>query len=313
MVCCMVILVCALGVTLLTRNNGGSKESLAGNVGQTSEIENDTELETMTTQTESTDTESEDADKSDYHYLVASADETYPEIATSEDQYKTIEPENRDVETDPSEIVALKEEIRENGYYVLHCFKDRLAGREYIYHLQTLEENRAEPHSIRLYYYLDNEYSWIEMSDVDFRDGMICISNEKVQSLKDGYYRVDIGARSIDGYAIVVTTYMYVAESDEYEETVNWLQCANFTYYPGKTKELHLAAREDSNDKIGYLATMEGTPLDDSLYSISEDGRIAEISAEFFEENMGEEYLYFNAVAGSGSTYQIEVRYTDEL
>ena len=130
MVCCMVILVCALGVTLLTRNNGGSKESLAGNVGQTSEIENDTELETMTTQTESTDTESEDADKSDYHYLVASADETYPEIATSEDQYKTIEPENRDVETDPSEIVALKEEIRENGYYVLHCFKDRLAGRE---------------------------------------------------------------------------------------------------------------------------------------------------------------------------------------
>ena len=337
MVCCAAILVCTLGVVLITRNNGDSKESLAENVGQTSETEKGTELETTTTQTESTsevaaaqdeenaskepetqetetaNTEPKEDGEPDYHFLITSSNSAYPEIATSEDQYKMIPPENRDVATDSTEIVELKEKIRENGCYVLHCFKDRLNGREYIYHLQTLEENRSNLQSIRLYSYMDDEYSWLDMNDVDYRDGMICISNEKIQSLKDGYYCVDIKSRTIDGYKIWVTTFLYVAESDEYEETVNWLQCANFTYYPGKTQELHLAVREDSNDKIGYLTTLEGTKIDDSLYSISEDGRIAEISAEFFEQNMGEEYLYFYAVAESGNTYCIEVGYSDNL
>jgi len=197
-----------------------------------------------------------------------------------EDKQK--EPVFRDVETDSLDTVILKRMIRTRSLVVLYYFKDRLGDNDFLYVDNHLERERYSYVGCRL---ISEETQEAFQVTSEAQGAIIRISTQSLQGLKEGYYRLDIDMYdSVEKGNISNGLYLYVAESDSYENKERFIQNTTFTYYGTEGEQIHLFLRNESRSTITELLDKNRSPIDKRLYRILFEGRVLELSNEFLKE-----------------------------
>lgn len=226
-----------------------------------------------------------------------------------DEQYKTIAPEWRDLESDPEQYVSLKNMIRTNHMMTIYCFKDRLENQDFLLHVKELDYDGFQFSGMRIYDQMTGAGVYIEDEYVKATDGVVAISNEYMNSLANGYYTLATIMGPEGEEPMEKGIYLNVAGSDVLEEPAMWLQHTTYEYGGGENENIHMVVKNDSSKKIASLQMDNGSEIDSSYYEILQDGRVLELSAEYFKQLNRWQIINLKVVSEDGSTEIIAVTY----
>ena len=226
-----------------------------------------------------------------------------------DEQYKTIAPEWRDLESDPEQYVSLKNTIRTNHMMTIYCFKDRLENQDFLLHVKELDYDGFQFSGMRIYDQMTGAGVYIEDEYVKATDGIVAISNEYMNSLANGYYTLATIMGPEGEEPMEKGIYLNVAGSDILEEPSMWLQNTTFEYGGGENEELHMVVKNDSSKKIASLQMDNGSEIDPYYYEILQDGRVLELSAEYLKQLNRWQFLNLKVVSEDGDNQVIAVTY----
>lgn len=226
-----------------------------------------------------------------------------------DEQYKTIAPEWRDLESDPEQYVSLKNMIRANQMVTVYCFKDRLKNQDFLLHVKELDYDGFQFSGMKIYDQMTGAGVYIEDEYVKATEGVVAISNEYMNSLANGYYTLATIMGPEGEEPMEKGIYLNVAGSDILEEPSMWLQNTTFEYGGGENEELHMVVKNDSSKKIASLQMDNGSEIDPYYYEILQDGRVLELSAEYLKQLNRWQFLNLKVVSEDGDNQVIAVTY----
>ena len=226
-----------------------------------------------------------------------------------DEQYKTIAPEWRDLESDPEQYVSLKNMIRANQMVTVYCFKDRLKNQDFLLHVKELDYDGFQFSGMKIYDQITGAGVYIEDEYVKATEGVVVISNEYMNSLANGYYTLATIMGPEGEEPMEKGIYLNVAGSDVLEEPSMWLQNTTFEYGGGENESLHMVVKNDSSKKIASLQMDNGSEIDSSYYEILQDGRVLELSAEYLKQLNRWQFLNLKVVSEDGDNQVIAVTY----
>lgn len=226
-----------------------------------------------------------------------------------DEQYKTIAPEWRDLESDPEQYVLLKNMIRANQMVTVYCFKDRLKNQDFLLHVKELDYDGFQYSGMKIYDQMTGAGVYIEDEYVKATEGVVAISNEYMNSLANGYYTLATIMGPEGTEPMEKGIYLNVAGSDILEEPSMWLQNTTFEYGGGENEELHMVVKNDSSKKIASLQMDNGSEIDPYYYEILQDGRVLELSAEYLKQLNRWQFLNLKVVSEDGDNQVIAVTY----
>lgn len=219
-----------------------------------------------------------------------------------------IAPEWRDNPEDPMVYVELKQEIRERRNVVLYCFKDRLGEKDFLLQIKGLEHEAVQFLGVRLYSYLDGKTYAPEEAQVFLRDNVIHILPEYMNGLREGYYQLTCCLRRTDpGQDMECSVKLYVAEQDALKEPESCFQNTTFDYQGGEYEKIHAVLKNDTCNTITGLLDEERNHMDETLYRITENGRVLEVSSDFLRQKRTWMRFYLYAVMQDGTIKELQI------
>ncbi len=221
--------------------------------------------------------------------------------------WEEVAPEWRELETDTPEYVALKERIREQHLVVEYCFKDRMEEKDFLLHLRLLDSFGAQLQGIEVSSYITGETDRIPDDVITVEGQIIHLNCDYMESLEEGYYQLNVWIRQANDTLISCGCTLYVADSDPLEEPQRWLQNTTLSFYGQQEETLHVVLKNDYTGKIVSITDKSGKVIDDSLYRITAEGRVMELSYELLSRD-GEEEMVFWIVSEDGSRLDIRIR-----
>ncbi len=226
---------------------------------------------------------------------------------TQEEAYRTTAPEWRDIAGEPETYVTLKQQIRDNRYVVVYCFKDRLGERDFMLQTKELLRPDAEYYGVRLYSHLKDEWMDIDERYVEVKDGIVHIDRDYMKALADGYYKISVRIRRTgESWDSECGVLLYVAESDVLEESGWWLQNTTFTYYGEEGERINVVVNNDSGMELAGLLHRQ-QEVDEALYRIRSDGRVLEFSEELLRSKSNMDLVLFQVVGADGSRVDVQI------
>ena len=200
----------------------------------------------------------------------------------TEQEVQTIPPALREIENDIPEYVALKEDIRDNNRYVMYCFKDRLTENGFWMQVGWFDNPGIHLIYIELHSVRDGRRFGLGNNNYEIIGNAVCIQEEYMQTLEDGYYSVVVNLYDAEnGHEIGHEIYLYVAESDSWQNQEWWLQNTTLSYYGTADKVPQVIVKNDSYNKIDSLLYRDRTPVASSMYRILYDGKVLVFTEEF--------------------------------
>lgn len=119
------------------------------------------------------------------------------------------------------------------------------------------------------------------------KDGICHIDGRFMDRLPVGFYQMTIQYRMEGDDGIREhSVYVYVAESDTFNEPVGYIEGNRIEYRGEKGVTLHTITRNSFDRRIESVHWEWGTPLDPSLYTILYGGRAVEYSSDLLEKYM---------------------------
>lgn len=222
------------------------------------------------------------------------------------DEYKTIPPEWRDIETDSQTVVELKQLIREEQMRVCYCFKDRLGDKDYLLHEQMLTQPSRVYVGMSVLSHQTGKRIMIGEHLVKSEGGIIQIAGTFMRSLPNGYYTMTLHVSDSDIMGISQNNIaLYVADSDVLEEPQMWLQNTTLWAQGEEEETLFAVVKSDSNKIVASLIEDGKGTVDKDLYRIIYDGRGVELSNELLQR-CGD-YTVFYVVSTDGKREMISV------
>lgn len=209
------------------------------------------------------------------------------------EEEEKVAPVWRDEETDSEQTIALKQRIRENHLVVRYYFKDRLEGTDFLLQENWLQQARYSFQGVTLRFEETGETVPVT---ADANGDLIRISCEEMDLLQEGYYTLDVQIFDSERNDTMCNgTFLYVAESDEYEAWDMFLQNTTLSYYGTEGEVVHLAVKSDFRGQLTGLLNAEREPIGENLYRILYDGRVLELSNELLTTYCMEEETKFFA------------------
>ena len=206
--------------------------------------------------------------------------------------YRKIQPEWRNLETDDPVTVDIKRQIREYCAVVYYHFKDRMVEKDFLLQERGLESDTIELVALKLISETAGYEKEIKEGDYIIQDNIIKISNEYMNALDEGYYMLRVEMREGEGEVYGCSTYLYVAEHDVLEEPDMWLQNTTFDYKINSNNKVHAVVKNDSKRTIEGLYLQDGTKVDTSMCRIVQNGRAIELSPELLTTITNSEEMY---------------------
>jgi len=216
-------------------------------------------------------------------------------------------PEVRVVENDPPEIVVLKKKIALENAYVQYYFKDRMQKDDLLTYTSYFDEVRESFIGVKMYSYQTGEWMRLSCTEAMEKDGICHIDGRFMDRLPDGFYHQVIQYRLEGENGIREhSTYVYVAESDTFNEPISYIESNQLEYGREKDIVLHSILRNSVDRRIESVQWAWGDELDSSLYTILYGGRAVEYSSylleKFMEDGYVEVYLKFSDGTGEAVT-----------
>lgn len=219
-------------------------------------------------------------------------------------------PEGRISEADLPEVAVLKKKIAINKRYVQYYFKDRMQRDDLLAYISFFDDARETFIGVKLYSYQSGEWMRLSCTEAMEKDGICHIDGRYMDRLPDGFYQMTIQYR-MEGDAGIREhlVYVYVAESDIFNEPVGYIENNRIEYRGEKGVTLHTITRNSFDRRIVSVQWEWGDTLDPSLYTILYGGRAVEYSSyllERFTEN-GELDVYLKLSDGTVERVRIVV------
>ena len=196
-------------------------------------------------------------------------------------------PEGRVLEDDAPEVAVLKKKIAINKRYVQYYFKDRMQRDDLLTYTGFFDDVRETFIGVKLYSYETGEWMRLSCTEATEKDGICHIDGRFMDRLPDGFYQQVIQYR-MDGDDGIRehSVYVYVAESDSYNEPVGYIEGNRIEYRGEKGVTLHTITRNSFDRRIEAVHWEWGDYLDPSLYTILYGGRAVEYSSDLLEKYM---------------------------
>ena len=196
-------------------------------------------------------------------------------------------PEGRVLEDDAPEVSVLKKKIAINKRYVQYYFKDRMQRDDLLTYTGFFDDARETFIGVKLYSYETGEWMRLSCTEATEKDGICHIDGRFMDRLPDGFYQQVIQYR-MDGDDGIRehSVYVYVAESDSYNEPVGYIEGNRIEYRGEKGVTLHTITRNSFDRRIEAVHWEWGDYLDPSLYTILYGGRAVEYSSDLLEKYM---------------------------
>lgn len=223
-------------------------------------------------------------------------------------------PEGRVLETDAPEVVVLKKKISINKGYVQYYFKDRMQRDDLLTYTSFLDDERESFVGVKLYSYQTGEWMRLSCTEAMEKDGICHIDGRFMDWLPDGFYQQVIQYR-MDGEEGIRehSVYVYVAESDTFNEPVGYIEGNRIEYRGEKGVTLHTITRNSFDRRIESVHWAWGDALDPSLYTILYGGRAVEYSSYLLEKFMENGFLDVYLKLSDGTTEQVRIVVTPNM
>ena len=241
---------------------------------------------------------------------VTTVDETTTESITEEildSSYQDIPPEWRDLESDPEVYVTLKKSIREHSNVVFYHFKDRNPGTDFLLNVRDFDNYEATLVRVSIISELNGWGMIVEEEDLKVEDNIVVIDRECMDSLETGYYMLQTILCKKNGEEFGSSVYLYVAETDVLKEPEMYLQNTTYNYHCGENEKLQVVLCNDSTRTIDKLLYKNGSEVDAALYTVLQNGRAMELSAELLAPLKNGGNMDFIVVCTDGSMLMINV------
>lgn len=219
-------------------------------------------------------------------------------------------PEGRISEEDLPEVAVLKRKIAINKSYVQYYFKDRMQRDDLLTYTSFFDDARESFVGVKLYSYQSGEWMRLSCTEAYEKDGICHIDGRFMDGLPDGFYLQVIqyrmeGDKGIREHSV----YVYVAESDDFNEPSGYIDGNRIEYRGEKGITLHTITRNSFEPRIESVHWTWGDELDPSLYTILYGGRAVEYSAYLLEKFMenGEIQIYLKMSDGTKEYVVIRV------
>ncbi len=218
-------------------------------------------------------------------------------------------PEVRAVENDPPEIVVIKKKIALENAYVQYYFKDRMQKDDLLTYVSFFDDTRESFIGVKLYSYQTGEWMRLSCTEAMEKDGICHIDGRFMDRLPDGFYHQVIqyrmeGENGIREHA----TYVYVAESDTFNEPVSYIESNQLEYGGEKGIVLHSILRNSFDRRIETVQWAWGDDLDPSLYTVLYGGRAVEYSSNLLEKFMEDGYVEVYLKFSDGTRDSVTIR-----
>lgn len=221
--------------------------------------------------------------------------------------YQTIAPEWRDLEDDSLAYIELKKEIREHNAIVLYYFEDRFTKEDFLFQNRELERPGSELMGVDMENIEEGMRFTIDKDFLEVHGQIICIQNDYMKSLEDGYYRLITTLQWADGTCSEHGVILYVAESDPLEEPEVWLQNTTLSFYGMENECVYATINNDSSNEIVSLLYDDRTPVEEALYRILYNGRVIELSDNLLSQFKDETEELFFVIGKDGSEVAIRI------
>ena len=144
--------------------------------------------------------------------------------------------------TDTPEMVTLKEHIRDTEAMVLYHFRNKMRNRDFICQVIDLGVEPVDFAGIRLTSTIDGNTWDIPNTVYEVIEDVIIISNEYMNKLEDGFYKLTAILSQGNNQGYGVSTYVYVSD---YEEIDEWFiyQNSHYTYKRGSNQSIRVVLR----------------------------------------------------------------------
>ena len=217
-------------------------------------------------------------------------------------------PEARVTEEDSSEVAELKKTIECYNAYVQYYFKDRMQKDDLLTYTSFLDDARESFLGVRLYSYQTGEWMRLSYTEAMEIDGICHIDGQYMDRLPDGFYHLVIQMRFAGDKGIREhSVYLYVAESDTFNEPISYIE-GNYIGYRGENDvTLHTIIRNSFDRRIVSVQWEWGDDLDPSLYKILYGGRAVEYSAYLLEKVMETGKMEVYLKLSDGTREQIRI------
>ena len=170
-----------------------------------------------------------------------------------------------------------------------------------------LDSFGAQLQGIEVSSYITGETDRIPDDVITVEGQIIHLNCDYMESLEEGYYQLNVWIRQANDTLISYGCTLYVADSDPLEEPQRWLQNTTLSFYGQQEETLHVVLKNDYTGKIVSITDKSGKVIDDSLYRITAEGRVMELSYELLSRD-GEEEMVFWIVSEDGSRLDIRIR-----
>ncbi len=201
-------------------------------------------------------------------------------------------PEVRVIENDPPEIEVLKRKIALESAYVQYYFKDRMQKDDLLTYASFFDDVRESFIGVKMYSYQTGEWMRLSCTEAYQKDGICHIDGRFMDRLPEGFYHQVIQYRMEGEDGIREhSVYVYVAESDTFNEPSGYIESNRIEYRGEKGVTLHTITRNSFDRRIESIQWAWGDELDPSLYTILYGGRAVEYSAYLLEKFMENGYV----------------------
>lgn len=217
-------------------------------------------------------------------------------------------PEGRVLEDDAPEVAVLKKKIAINKRYVQYYFKDRMQQDDLLTYTGFFDDVRETFIGVKLYSYETGEWMRLSCTEATEKDGICHIDGRFMDRLPDGFYQQVIQYR-MDGDDGIRehSVYVYVAESDSYNEPVGYIEGNRIEYRGEKGVTLHTITRNSFDRRIEAVHWEWGDYLDPSLYTILYGGRAVEYSSDLLEKYMEDGVLDVYLKLSDGTSERVRI------
>ncbi len=217
-------------------------------------------------------------------------------------------PEGRVLEDDAPEVAVLKKKIAINKRYVQYYFKDRMQRDDLLTYTGFFDDVRETFIGVKLYSYETGEWMRLSCTEATEKDGICHIDGRFMDRLPDGFYQQVIQYR-MDGDDGIRehSVYVYVAESDSYNEPVGYIEGNRIEYRGEKGVTLHTITRNSFDRRIEAVHWEWGDYLDPSLYTILYGGRAVEYSSDLLEKYMEDGVLDVYLKLSDGTSERVRI------
>ncbi len=223
-------------------------------------------------------------------------------------------PEARVSEDDAPEVAVLKKKIAINKGYVQYYFKDRMQRDDLLTYVSFLDDARESFIGVNLYSYQTGEWMRLSCTEAAEKDGICHIDGRFMDRLPDGFYQQVIQYRMNGEDGIREhSVYVYVAESDTFNEPVGYIEGNRIEYRGEKGVTLHTITKNSFDRRIESVLWEWGDTLDPSLYTILYGGRAVEYSSYLLEKFMENGVLDVYLKLSDGTRERVRIVVTPNM